>query len=72
MAQWIQSGNQILNVDQIEYAERVDDKTLVIHTTAGKTIKFTDNIATNIWNFLQNDRVQFLDSENPERDFSGT
>ena len=72
MPQWIQSGNQILNVDQIEYAERVDERTLMIHTTAGKTIKFTDNMATNIWNFLQQDRVQFLDTANPERDFSGT
>lgn len=72
MAQWIQSGNQLLNVDQIEYAERVDERTLIIHTTAGKTIKFTENVATNIWNFLQQDRVQFLDTENPERNFSGT
>jgi len=71
MADWVTVGDNILNVDNIEFVERYG-KLLRIHMGSGKVIEVTETVALTLWKFIDGERLKFLDLENPTRDFSGT
>lgn len=71
MADWIEHGNCLLAIDSIEIVEQFDKgRRIVVTMRSGRAYEYTENAAVNIWNFLYGDRVQFLDSDNPMRNFS--
>jgi len=71
MADWVTVGDNILNVDNIEFVER-HDKILIVHMGSGKAIELTETAALTLWKFIDGERLKFLDVDNPTRDFSGT
>jgi hypothetical protein len=70
MAQWIEVGNKLLNVDQIEYVELVTPSKLYVYMTSGAVLEITDTMGTNLYNLLVSNKVPFLDSSYPTRGFS--
>jgi hypothetical protein len=71
MPDWVVVGQNILNVDNIEFVERCD-KILIVHMGSGKAIELTETAAITLWKFIDGERLKFLDLDNPTRDFSGT
>lgn len=71
MAQWVDVGRRLVNVEAMEYIEQITPSLVQIHMTSGIVIEITGNIAVNVWSLLIADRVPFLDSQFPTRDFSG-
>lgn len=71
MANWIQVGDMTLNVDNINYVRRVSPTLLVLYMS-GVKLEITENMAVNLWNFIESDRLKFYDTENQKRNFSGT
>lgn len=71
---WVLVGTNLLNVDQIEYAQRVSEQPfkMIAYMNSGKVIEITETTGIALWKFLDSERLKFLDLENPERDFSGT
>jgi hypothetical protein len=76
---WVMVGDNILNVDSIEFIERVwkdvdnnTPHTILLHMSSGKIIELTHNTGLELWKYLDRERLKFFDLENPERDFSGT
>lgn len=72
MSDWVVVGESILNVDNIEYVERVDPTSIIVYMTSGKAIEFTNTMAITLWKYLDSERLKFLDLDNPTHDFSGT
>jgi hypothetical protein len=77
MADWIVVGDSVLNVDNIEFVERYTLPNevipmLKIYMSSGKVIELTNAKAVGLWNYLDSERLKFLDLDNPTRDFSGT
>ena len=76
MAEWVLVGDNILNVEQIEWVERIyDDKgkmSINVSMASGKVIEVTNTVALTLWKYIDSERLKFLSLENPERDFSGT
>lgn len=72
MPNWITVGDNILNVNNIEFVERVDSSTIRVCMGSGKVILITNTAALTLWKYLDGERLKFLDLENPTRDFSGT
>lgn len=72
--EWVLVGDSLLNVNAIEFVERVSRKPMIIiiHLASGKKVELTETVAVGLWKFLDSERLQFLDLDNPERDFSGT
>jgi hypothetical protein len=67
---WINVGNMIVNIDNIDYAERVSP-TLVVITIRGIKLEITETMAVTLWNYLVSERLPFYDTVTPTRDFSG-
>jgi hypothetical protein len=72
MADWVKVGDDILNVDNIEYVKRLGNDLIVIYMSSGKVIELTNTVALTLWKYLDSERLKFLDLDNPTRDFSGT
>lgn len=72
MPDWVTVGDNILNVDNIEFVERISPMVMKIHMGSGKVIEVTNTTALTLWKFLDGERLKFLDLDNPTRDFSGT
>ena len=72
MSEWIVVGDKILNVDNIEFVTRINGMAIIVHMTSGKSFEVTNTMASNLWKYLDGERLKFLDLENPTRDFSGT
>jgi len=71
MAVWISVGDRIVNVDNIDYVERVNPALLRIYMRS-ITLEITESMAVNLWNYLISERLPFYDTVTPTRDFSGT
>jgi len=74
---WVLVGDNIINVDNIEYVERYIPQyetmmCLKVYMGSGKVIEITETAAIVLWKFIDGERLKFLDLENPTRDFSGT
>jgi len=72
MADWALVGDQILNVDNIEFVERKDSSHIVLYMGSGRTVEVTGTMALTLWKYIDGERLKFLDLNNPTRDFSGT
>lgn len=72
MADWVVVGDSILNVDNIEFVERVSSDEIKVYMGSGKVIELKNTVALTLWKFIDSERLKFLDLENPTRDFSGT
>jgi len=72
MADWVKIGDSILNVDTIEFIDRISVNLIRVHMGSGKIIEVTDTVALSLWKYLDSERLKFLDLENPTRDFSVT
>ncbi len=76
MPDWVVVGDNILNVDNIEFIEKKfsDRGALIlnIHMSSGKVIELTSTTALTLWKYLDSERLKFLDLDEPTRDFSGT
>lgn len=70
--EWVKVGDQILNLDNIEFVIRTSQMAIVVHMSSGKSIELTNTMANNLWKYLDGERIKFLDLDNPTRDFSGT
>jgi hypothetical protein len=68
---WINVGNMIVNVDNIDYVERISPTVIVI-AIRDKKLEITETMAVTLWNYLISERLPFYDTETPTRDFSGT
>lgn len=71
MSEWIEAGNNLLNIDNIDHVERIDKDSIIVYMGSGKKVELTYNLANNLWNYLVSLRVPFYDSTNPTRGFSG-
>lgn len=70
MPDWVVVGDNILNIDQIEWVERVPEKkSVVVFMASGKRIELTGTMALEVWKFIDGDRLKLLDLNNPKRDF---
>lgn len=76
MPDWALVGDNILNVDQIEWVERIYDikgkMSINVFMASGKMIEVTGTMALTLWKYIDSERLKFLDLENPTQDFSGT
>lgn len=72
MSNWVVIGDNILNVDNIEYIERKNTNCIIVYMVSGKAIELTNTAALTLWKYIDGERLKFLDLENPMRDFSGT
>mgnify|MGYP001587657035 CR=1 FL=1 len=72
MSNWVVVGDSVLNVDNIEYIERKNTNSIIVHMGSGKVIELTNTMALALWKYLDGERLKFIDLENPTRDFSGT
>jgi hypothetical protein len=77
MSDWVTVGDNILNVDNIEFIERYTPQyestvILKIYMSSGRVIEVTETAAITLWKFIDGERLKFLDLDNPTRDFSGT
>lgn len=72
MPDWVKVGDDILNVDNIEYVERKSSDVIVVHMGSGKVIELTNTVAVALWKYLDSERLKFLDLDNPTQNFSGT
>jgi hypothetical protein len=72
MADWVKVGDDILNVDNIEYVKRLGNDLIVIYMSSGKVIELTNTVALTLWKYLDSERLKFLDLDNPTSDFSRT
>ena len=72
MSNWIVVGDSVMNVDNIEYIERVNAVTIKTYMTSGKVIELSNTVAITLWKYIDGERLKFLDLDNPTRDFSGT
>lgn len=72
MPDWVVVGQNILNVNNIEFVERVSATQLIVYMTSGKKIELTNTAAITLWLYLDSERLKFLDLGEPTRDFSGT
>jgi hypothetical protein len=72
MGDWIKIGDSILSVDNIEFIERIGPAHIKAHMSSGKIVELKQNIALELWKYLDGERLKFLDLDNPERNFSGT
>ena len=72
MADWVLVGDSIMNVDNIEYVERISHDHIRVYMGSGKIIELTNTVALTLWKFIDSERLKFLDLDEPTRDFSGT
>ena len=72
MADWVVVGDNIVNVDNIEYVERKNNNCIVVYMGSGKVIELTNTVALTLWKYIDSERLKFLDLDEPTRDFSGT
>jgi hypothetical protein len=72
MADWVLVGDNIMNVDNIEYVERINHDEIRVHMGSGKIIELKNTVALTLWKFIDGERLKFLDLENPTSDFSRT
>lgn len=72
MPDWVVVGDNILNVDNIEFIERKNSNLIIVYMSSGKVIELTNTAALTLWKYIDGERLKFLDLENPTRDFSGT
>ena len=72
MSDWVKVGDDILNVDNIEYVKRISPSLIIVSMSSGKVIELTNTVALSLWMYLDSERLKFLSLEDPERDFSGT
>lgn len=72
MSDWVVVGDQVLNVDNIEYIERKSTSHIIVHMGSGKVIDLTNTMALTLWKYIDGERLKFLDLNNPTRNFSGT
>lgn len=72
MSDWVTIGDNILNVDNIEYIERKNTNCIIVYMSSGKMIELTNTVALTLWKYIDSERLKFLDLDNPTRDFSGT
>lgn len=71
MPDWITVGDNILNVDNIEYVERFGATRITVHMSSGKVIELTNTMALSLWKYLDSERLKFLSLDKPTQDFSG-
>lgn len=70
MPDWVVVGDNILNIDQIEWLERMPEKkSLLVYMASGKQIELTGTMALEVWKFVDGERLKLLDLNNPKRDF---
>lgn len=72
MPDWVAVGDRILNIDNIEYIEKINIRRVLVHMGSGKVVELTNIAALSLWKYIDSERLKFLDLENPTRDFSGT
>jgi hypothetical protein len=72
MANWIQVGDITLNVENITYVRRISPALLELNMTGGEKLEITENMAVNLWNWIESERLPFYDTTTQTRDFSGT
>lgn len=72
MADWVLVGDNIVNVDNIEYVERKSHDLIVVYLGSGRVLELTNTVALALWKYIDSERLKFLDLDEPTRDFSGT
>ena len=70
MSKWVSVGDNLLNVDNIEYIERRRNNVVIVHMCSGKVVELTNTVGIVLLNYISSELLKFLDRENPERDFS--
>lgn len=72
MSDWVKVGDDIINVDNVEYVQKTSNSVVFISMSSGKVIEIRGTVALTFWKYLDSERLKFLDLDNPTRDFSGT
>jgi len=68
MPDWVTVGDNILNVDNIEFLER-NDKVLKVYMSSGKVVELTNTAAITLWKYIDGERLKFYNLDEPRRDF---
>jgi hypothetical protein len=70
MPDWVVVGDNILNLDQIEWIERIPEKkSILVSMASGKQIELTGTMALEVWKYIDGERLKLLSLTNPKRDF---
>jgi hypothetical protein len=71
MADWINIGQDLINANNIVRAKKIHANCLRLFMSDGTQLELVGNDVANVYNYIMNNRLKFLDADIPTRDFGG-